>query len=56
VERRTSPIELLWDLVFVFAVTQVSTTMSRAHLALSGPLVAVARSGLVGLVGVCLGG
>jgi len=29
VERRTSPIELLWDLVFVFAVTQVSTTMSR---------------------------
>lgn len=28
-ERRTSPIELLWDLVFVFAVTQVSTTMSR---------------------------
>ena len=28
-ERRTSPIELLWDLVFVFAVTQVSTTMSH---------------------------
>jgi len=28
VERRTSPIELLWDLVFVFAVTQVSTSMS----------------------------
>ena len=28
-ERRTSPVELLWDLVFVFAVTQVSTTMSR---------------------------
>lgn len=28
VERRTSPLELLWDLVFVFAVTQVSTTMS----------------------------
>ena len=27
-ERRTSPIELLWDLVFVFAITQVSTTMS----------------------------
>jgi low temperature requirement protein LtrA len=29
VERRTSPVELLWDLVFVFAVTQVSTTMGR---------------------------
>ena len=28
-ERRTSSLELLWDLVFVFAVTQVSTTMSR---------------------------
>ena len=28
-ERHASPIELLWDLVFVFAVTQVSTTMSR---------------------------
>ncbi|MGN6797562.1 MAG: low temperature requirement protein A [Gaiellaceae bacterium] len=24
-ERRTSPVELLWDLVFVFAVTQVTT-------------------------------
>jgi len=28
-ERRTSPIELLWDLVFVFAVTQVTTLLSR---------------------------
>src|SRR5436305_1122930 len=28
-ERRTSPIELLWDLVFVFAVTQVSALLSR---------------------------
>jgi low temperature requirement protein LtrA len=28
-ERRTSPVELLWDLVFVFAVTQVSTLLSR---------------------------
>jgi low temperature requirement protein LtrA len=27
--RRTSPIELLWDLVFVFAVTQVSTLLTR---------------------------
>jgi low temperature requirement protein LtrA len=27
--RRTSPIELLWDLVFVFAVTQVSTLLAR---------------------------
>jgi low temperature requirement protein LtrA len=30
-ERRTSPVELLWDLVFVFAVTQV-TTLMRHHL------------------------
>jgi low temperature requirement protein LtrA len=28
-ERRTSPVELLWDLVFVFAVTQVSTLLSQ---------------------------
>ena len=28
-ERRTSPLELLWDLVFVFAVTQVTTLLSR---------------------------
>src|ERR687888_1948135 len=28
-ERRTGPIELLWDLVFVFAVTQVTTLLSR---------------------------
>jgi low temperature requirement protein LtrA len=28
-ERRTSPVELLWDLVFVFAITQVSTLLSR---------------------------
>jgi low temperature requirement protein LtrA len=28
-ERRTSPVELLWDLVFVFAVTQVSTLVSQ---------------------------
>lgn len=27
-ERHTSPIELLWDLVFVFAVTQVTTLLS----------------------------
>jgi low temperature requirement protein LtrA len=27
-ERRTTPIELLWDLVFVFAVTQVTTLLS----------------------------
>jgi low temperature requirement protein LtrA len=30
-ERRTSPVELLWDLVFVFAVTQV-TTLLRSRL------------------------
>jgi low temperature requirement protein LtrA len=28
-ERRTSPIELLWDLVFVFAITQVAALLSR---------------------------
>jgi hypothetical protein len=27
-ERHTSPVELLWDLVFVFAVTQVTTLLS----------------------------
>jgi low temperature requirement protein LtrA len=34
-ERRTSPLELLWDLVFVFAITQVTTLLSR-HLDWSG--------------------
>jgi low temperature requirement protein LtrA len=34
-ERRTSSIELFWDLVFVFAVTQVSTLLS-GHLSWSG--------------------
>jgi low temperature requirement protein LtrA len=28
-ERRTSPVELLWDLVFVFAITQVTTLLSQ---------------------------
>ena len=28
-ERRTSPVELLWDLVFVFAVTEVTTLLSH---------------------------
>jgi low temperature requirement protein LtrA len=28
-ERRTSPIELLWDLVFVFAITQVAALLSH---------------------------
>jgi low temperature requirement protein LtrA len=28
-ERRTSPIELLWDLVFVFAITQVTTLLAH---------------------------
>jgi low temperature requirement protein LtrA len=28
-ERHTSPVELLWDLVFVFAVTQVTTLLWR---------------------------
>jgi low temperature requirement protein LtrA len=28
-ERRTSPVELLWDLVFVFAVTQATTLLGR---------------------------
>jgi low temperature requirement protein LtrA len=34
-ERRVSPIELLWDLVFVFAITQV-TTLLRSHLTWGG--------------------
>jgi low temperature requirement protein LtrA len=29
-ERRTSPLELLWDLVFVFAVTQVTSLLSNS--------------------------
>jgi low temperature requirement protein LtrA len=29
VERRTSPVELLWDLVFVFAITQVSSLLGH---------------------------
>jgi low temperature requirement protein LtrA len=28
-ERRTSPLELLWDLVFVFAITQVTALLSH---------------------------
>ena len=28
-ERHTSPVELLWDLVFVFTVTQVTTLLAR---------------------------
>ena len=28
-ERRTAPVELLWDLVFVFAITQVTTLLWR---------------------------
>ncbi|HEV3128348.1 MAG TPA: low temperature requirement protein A [Solirubrobacteraceae bacterium] len=34
-ERRTSSVELLWDLVFVFAITQVTTFLSR-HLSWGG--------------------
>jgi low temperature requirement protein LtrA len=34
-ERRTSPVELLWDLVFAFAVTQV-TTLLRSNLTWGG--------------------
>ena len=34
-ERRTSPVELLWDLVFVFAVTQVTTLLAK-HLTWGG--------------------
>jgi low temperature requirement protein LtrA len=34
-ERRTGPVELLWDLVFVFAVTQV-TTLLTANLTWGG--------------------
>jgi low temperature requirement protein LtrA len=28
-ERRTTPVELLWDLVFVFAVTEVTTLFAH---------------------------
>src|ERR1700759_218781 len=28
-ERRTTPVELFWDLVFVFAVTQVTTLLAH---------------------------
>ncbi len=28
-DRRTTPVELLWDLVFVFAITQVTTLLWR---------------------------
>jgi low temperature requirement protein LtrA len=34
-EHRTAPVELLWDLVFVFAVTQV-TTLLAGHLGWAG--------------------
>jgi low temperature requirement protein LtrA len=34
-ERRTGPIELLWDLVFVFAVTQTTTLIAK-HLTWGG--------------------
>jgi low temperature requirement protein LtrA len=34
-ERRTAPVELLWDLVFVFAITQV-TTLLRDDLTWAG--------------------
>jgi len=34
-ERRTAPVELLWDLVFVFAITQVTTLLLR-HLSWAG--------------------
>jgi low temperature requirement protein LtrA len=34
-ERRTSPIELLWDLVFVFAITQVATLLAN-HMTWTG--------------------
>ena len=34
-ERRTSPLELLWDLVFVFAVTQVTSLLAH-HLTWGG--------------------
>src|SRR4051794_41283417 len=28
-ERRTTPVELLWDLVFVFAITQVTSLIAQ---------------------------
>ena len=55
-ERRTSPVELLWDLVFVFAITQVTTLLAN-HLNWTGfweSMLVLALS-LVGVVGVRLG-
>ena len=56
-ERRTSPLELLWDLVFVFAVTQVTSLLAH-HLTWGGlrPVDARPRAHLVGVVGVRVGG
>ena len=34
-ERRTSPVELLWDLVFVFSITEVSVLLGH-HLSWGG--------------------
>ena len=54
-QRRTSPVELLWDLVFVFAVTEVSELLGH-DLSWAAPACADrARADLVGLVGVRLG-
>ncbi len=56
-ERRTSPVELLWDLVFVFAVTQVTTLIaSDLTWAGFGHGDDRARARLVGVVGVRVGG
>jgi Bacterial low temperature requirement A protein (LtrA) len=57
-ERRTTPVELLWDLVFVFAITQVTTLLWRDFtwrgfgramlvLALTGELVVAVALGLL---------
>ena len=59
-ERRTSPVELLWDLVFVFAVTQVTTllvhdlswtALSADEQPLDADLVAAVVLGLLATVG-----
>ena len=56
-ERRTTPIELLWDLVFVFTIAQVPTLYSH-NRQMEGSRGGDARPGpgVVGVVGVRVGG
>ena len=54
-EHRVTPLELFFDLVFVYAITQVTQLMSRDPTwAGSRPRAARARRALVGVDGLCL--